>query len=457
VTKPKILVVDDEENIRHVLRLLLTKHGYTVTCAENGAEALLELDRRDFAAVFCDLRMPELDGMGVLQELRAKGTQAVVIVMSAYADIDDALAAIKAGAIDYVAKPFKNDEVLFTLRKALERQQLRDENESLKVQALGANSFAQIISRSQAFARVFETVRKAAEYKSTVLLSGESGTGKEMVARALHNESPRADGPFIAINCGAIPGALLESELFGHAKGAFTDAARDRNGLFLEASGGTLFLDEIGDMPTAIQVKLLRVLQEGEVRRLGETAPRSVDARVVAASVHDLGDLVKQGKFREDLYYRLNVLPIKLPSLRERREDIPLLVEHFVRRHNTVMNTSVTGISPMAMSVLTRHDWPGNVRELENLVERAMVLAGGEVIVVEDLPEELQNAPDAVGTILESGDLSIKRAARRMEKLLIGRALEETGGNRTAASKLLEISHRALLYKIKDYFPEGDV
>jgi two-component system response regulator AtoC len=455
VTAQRVLVVDDEENIRHSLSLLLKKEGYTVDTAHDGDAALDVLSRNEYQAVLCDLRMPNRDGISLLRELHVRGVEATVIVMSAYADIDTALEALGAGAYDYVAKPFKKDEILFTIRKAEERDRLHREVQALRAQALGADSFASIVARSEPMRRVFETIRKVADYKSTVLLSGESGTGKEMVARALHTESSRRTRPFVTVNCGAIPENLLESELFGHVKGAFTDASRDRNGLFLEADGGTLFLDEIGDMPIPLQVKLLRVLQEGEVRRLGETRTRPIDVRVVAASVHELGVLVREGKFREDLYYRLNVLPIALPPLRERPDDIPLLVEHFIARHNRVMQTRVTGVSPKAMALLTTYAWPGNVRELENVIERAMVLSDTPRIGVEALPDALHEPTDRLGAVLDSDELSIKKATRAVETILIRRALEHTGGNRTAAARLLEISHRALLYKIKDYFPDG--
>ena len=276
-----------------------------------------------------------------------------------------------------------------------------------------------------------------------------------MIARALHQTSDRSDQAFVTVNCGAIPEQLLESELFGHIRGAFTDAHRDKNGLFLEADGGTILLDEIGDMPPPVQVKLLRVLQEGEVRRLGEARPRPVDVRVVAATLHDLEQRVKDGSFREDLFYRLNVLPIRLPPLRERPDDIPLLVEHFIERHNAVMQTPVRGITPRAMSCFAAHAWPGNVRELENAVERALVFCEGELIDVQDLPEPLRSPGDSVRALFLDDELSIKKTTRALESHLIGRALVQTGGNRTAAAKLLEISHRALLYKIKDYYPDG--
>ena len=455
MSDPKVLVVDDEENIRHLLSLLLKKEGYAVTTADDGEQALEKVQQHDFDAILCDLRMPNIDGMGFLHGLAETGASATVIVMSAYADIDDALAAIKAGAYDYIAKPFKKDEVLFTLRKAYERQRLKKELNELRANARGAHSFGDIIARSDAMRSVFNTVQKVADYKSTVLLAGESGTGKEMVARELHRHSSRKDQAFITVNCGAIPEHLLESELFGHVKGAFTDASRDKNGLFLEADGGTLFLDEIGDMPLALQVKLLRVLQEGEVRRVGEARPRPVDVRVVAASVHKLGLLVTEGKFREDLYYRLNVLELELPPLRERPDDIPLLVEHFLVRHNAVMHTAVTAVSPRAMGMLMQYAWPGNVRELENVIERALVLSESTLVDVDALPAVIRDSRDALRAVFDSDELSIKKATRAIEIILIQRSLEHTGGNRTAAAKCLELSHRALLYKIKDYFPDG--
>ncbi len=444
-----ILIVDDEENLRHLLSLQLRKEGYRVATAEDGQHALDALDRDDFDLVLCDMRMPRLSGIQLLDAIRERRAAVTVVVMSAYADFDDALDAMKHGADDYVAKPFRRDEILFTVKKTLERRRLRDENEQLRLEARGARQFADIIARAPSMTSVFATVRKVADYKSTVLLQGESGTGKEMIARAVHFESSRRDAPFVTVNCGAI------RELFGHARGAFTDASRDRVGLFEEADGGTLFLDEIADLPLNLQVKLLRVLQESEIRRVGESRTRPVDVRVVAASATPLKQLVDRGAFREDLFYRLNVLPIVLPPLRERREDIPLLVEHFIARNNRVLHTEVSGVSPQAMSLLSDHDWPGNVRELENVVERAMVLSDTNVIGIDALPDALRASRNEVRALIDSDELSIKKASRTLETVLIRRALEKTGGNRTAASKLLEISHRALLYKIKDYFPDG--
>jgi two-component system response regulator AtoC len=371
--------------------------------------------------------------------------------MSAYGSVDLAIEAMKAGAYDYVSKPFKQDEILLTLKKAEEREDLKRENRALKAAARKAHELDDMLGKSEAMQRVFKTIKKAAEYTTTVLVQGESGTGKELVARALHRLSPRKDAPFVAVNCGAIPEALLESELFGHKRGAFTDANADKRGLFEEADTGTLFLDEIGELPLSLQVKLLRVLQEGTLRRLGENRDRSVDVRVVAATVRDLETEVGASRFREDLYYRLNVLLIRVPPLRERGEDVPLLLDHFLARCNERLGTRIRGVDAGARKALARYGFPGNVRELENMIERAVVLADGDTLTVDDLPDRVHAAIDPIRAMLETGELSIKKTARFAEETLIRKALAETGGNRTAAAKLLEISHRALLYKIKDY------
>jgi two-component system response regulator AtoC len=410
---------------------------------------MLDAFNPDF--VLADVKMPGMSGIALCSELKSRGSQATVVVMSAYGSIELALEAIRAGAYDYLAKPFKQDEVLFALRKVEEREALRRENRALREEALKHQSFGEIIGKSPAIQEVFRTVEKVAEYRTTVLIQGESGTGKELVARALHRLSPRASRPFVAVNCGAIPEALMESELFGHKRGAFTDAHADKTGIFQEADQGTLFLDEIGELPASLQVKLLRVLQEGIVRRLGDTKDVAVDVRVIAATIRDLAKEAEQGRFREDLFYRLNVLQIAVPPLRERAEDIPLLIEHFLERNNIRLNTQIRGIDVKARRLLMNYQWPGNVRELENLIERAMVLAETDLIMPEDLPERLRGTSNPVAFILGSGELSIKKSARVIEETLIRRALEKTSGNRTAAAKLLEISHRALLYKIKDY------
>ena len=465
----RILVVDDEESLRHMLQVFLAREGYEVVSVPGAAGAIAELDARDYDCVLCDVRMPRVSGLDLLDQLARRERPPTVIMMSAFGSHDLALDAMRRGAYDYVSKPFKPDEVLFVLHKAEERERLRRENVSLR-RALaeragaveGADKFGAMLGKSPAMQAVFRIVQKVAEYKTGVLVTGESGTGKELVVRALHSLSPRAAGPLVAVNCGAIPETLLESELFGHKKGAFTDATRDKKGLFEEASGGTLFLDEIGEMPLGLQVKLLRAIQEEQIRRVGDTRETATDVRLVAATTRDLAAEARAGRFREDLFYRLNVLPIKLPPLRERREDIPMLVEHFVARHaakHAAAGLVAQGVAPEAMELLLGHDWPGNVRELENTIERAMVLCEGPRIEADALDERiLRGAGRGVATrgpLFPEGELSIKKTTRALEAELIRRALEASGGNRTNAAKVLEISHRALLYKIKEYGLEG--
>ncbi len=453
----RVLVVDDEENLRHMLQLLLRREGYDAVGAASVDAALSELESRPYDIIITDLRMPGRTGLDLLDEVRSRNLDTTVVVMTAYGSREIAIEAMKRGAYDYLSKPFEADEVVLLLRKAEERERLARENQTLKKQIRSGGrepetGLGEMVAKSARMTDVFRTIRKIAEFKTTVLVGGESGTGKELVARAIHRLSPRAPGPFIAVNCGAIPATLLESELFGHRKGAFTDASRDRKGLFEEATGGTLFLDEIGEMPLGLQVKLLRAVQEEEIRRLGDSQDLKVDVRVVAATARDLVAEVARGAFREDLYYRLNVLSIQLPSLRDRREDIPLLVEHFVQRMNARMGLSIAGVTPEAMRLLIDFEWPGNIRELENTIERAMVLTEGAQIDLDSIPERLKH-PDlrAPVEVPDDGDLSIKRASRRAEEDLIRRALTRTSGNRTRAAELLEISHRALLYKIKEY------
>ncbi len=453
-----VLVVDDEQALRHMLTVLLAREGYQATAVGSAEAALQELQQKPYDVVLSDIRMPKLDGLQLVDEIRRRGLRTTVIMMSAFGSIDTALEAIKRGAYDYIAKPFKPEEVVLVLRKAEERERLFRENQTLKKQLAereGGKGLEQLIAKSGRMADLFKTIRKIAEYKTTVLITGESGTGKELVARAIHAGSPRGEKPFVAVNCGAIPETLLESELFGHKKGSFTDATRDHKGLFEEAHEGTLFLDEIGELPLALQVKILRALQEQEVRPVGSASDVKVDVRVVAATVRDLPAEVKAGRFREDLFYRLNVLQLHLPPLRERKEDIPLLVDHFIRKTNARLGTRVEGASADAMQLLMEHAWPGNVRELENTVERAMVLADGDRIEAAALPEKVREGRDRIRLTLLSGELSIKKTTRVIEEELIRKALRETRGNRTNAAKLLEISHRALLYKIKEFGIDG--
>jgi two-component system response regulator AtoC len=446
----RVLVVDDEENLRLVLKTLLRRNGYEVESAATGEEALKLVDSFGPDVVLTDVRMPKMGGLDLLAAMKSKGNDATVIVMSAYGNMDLAIDAMKAGAYDYVQKPFKHDEVVLALRKAEEREALRRENRALRDEIRKEHRFEDILAKSGNMQDIFRTIVKISEFKTTVLITGESGVGKELVARAIHRRSKRG-GAFVALNCGAIPENLLESELFGHKKGAFTDAVADRRGLFEEAHGGTLFLDEIGELPLGLQVKLLRVLEDERIRRLGEARDIQVDVRIVTATHRDLLTETKHGRFREDLFYRLNVLHIHCPPLRERREDIPLLIEHFLARNNARLGTAVRGLDTEARRLLFEYPWPGNVRELENTIERAMVLSEGDTITATDLSDRIREARDPVQMQLASGELSVKRTMRIIEEILIRRALQKTKGNRTRAAEVLEISHRALLYKIKDY------
>jgi two-component system response regulator AtoC len=447
----RVLVVDDEENLRLVVRTFLKREGYEVEVAASGEEALALVETFGPDFILTDVRMPKMGGLDLLATLKAKGNEATVIVMSAYGNVDLAIEAMKAGAYDYLQKPFKAEEVVLTLRKAEEREALRRENRALRQEILRESTFEEILAKSPQMQGIFKTIAKIADYKTTVLISGESGVGKELVARAIHRRSSRRGGPFVAVNCGAIPENLLESELFGYRRGAFTDATADRTGLFEQANHGTLLLDEIGELPLPLQVKLLRVLQEEAVRRLGDSKDVRVDVRIIAATHRDLAAEAQAGRFREDLFYRINVLPIAIPPLRERREDIPILLDHFVSRNNARFGMNLRGFEPEARRLLLEYRWPGNVRELENTIERAMVLCEGERISEADLPERIREARDPIQMHLASGELSIKKTARVIEEILIRRALQKTKGNRTKAAEVLEISHRALLYKIKDY------
>jgi len=448
----RILIIDDEENFRHMLSVILKKERYDVETASNGEEGLQRIVASPFDQILCDIRMPQMDGMEFMSKVQKMGMDAPIIMMSAYGTVDTAIEAMKLGAYDYISKPFKPDEIILTLKKAEERERLRKENELLRKEVEKEYSFTNIVSKNEKMQKIFDVIKKVAQYKSTILISGESGTGKELVARALHYNSDRSQRPFIPVNCGAIPENLLESELFGHVKGAFTDAIRTKKGLFEEADGGTLFLDEIGELPLQLQVKLLRVLQDGEIRRVGESRSLQVDVRIVTATVKDLAKEVNEGRFREDLFYRLNVLPIHIPPLRERKEDVPLLINHFVSKYSQSMNKNVVGIRPKALDAMMSYHWYGNVRELENTIERAIVLTDGDNIELENLPVEIQDFRNGIRLAPSAEEeYSIKKASRFLEMNLIKKALKKTKGNHTQAARLLEISHRALLYKIKEY------
>ncbi len=447
----KILVIDDDRGLRRSLSLILEDAGYVVVQATNGAEGITTALAESPAMILCDVRMPEMDGLEFLERYAAEGGSALVLVMTAYGSGDLAIEAMKKGAYDYIPKPFGADEVLLIVRKAEERENLRREVGRLREQVRADRRFGDMVVRAPSMVDVLGVATKVAPHESPVLLSGQSGTGKELVARLIHRESPRAEGPFVAVNCGAIPENLLESEFFGHVKGAFTGADRDRVGLFETARGGTLFLDEVGELPASLQVKLLRVLQEREVRPVGGNQTIDVDVRIVAATNRDLEDAVSEGAFRQDLFYRLAVVPIHLPALARRAEEIPELARHFLERHQERMGLRVDGISPEAMELLLSYPWPGNVRELENVLERALVLTEGPRVGIQDLPLQVRSPSPGGMLTTDDDDLSVKRRLAELERQLIQRALERTSGNKTQAAELLELSPRALRYKIQDY------
>jgi two-component system response regulator AtoC len=460
----QVLVVDDEASIRHVLTLVLSESGFEVRAVSNGVEALAELKAHAYDAVISDVRMPGLDGVGLLKEALALNPDLTFLVMSAYGSKDLALSVVAQGAWDFVEKPFKPEEIVFLLRKAEERLRLLRENRRLKGGHIASGPLDRFTGPSEPLALLKKHISRLAPVSTTVLITGESGTGKELVARALHSLSPRSAMPFVAVNCGAIPAGLIESELFGHARGAFTDARVARRGLFSEAHGGTIFLDEVGELPMQAQVKLLRVLQEGEVRPVGESKAETVDVRVVAATLRDLGKLVEKGEFREDLFFRLNVVPLRVPSLRDRRDDLLAIAHEFLGRFNRDLNRDppLGGFAPETEQLLLSYTWPGNVRELENAIERAVLLADGPLIAPDNLPEKIWSAPAAPAPSAQplptpqSMDFSLKRALASVEDQFIRAALRQTKGNRTRAAELLEISHRALLYKLKDYGIDAD-
>jgi two-component system response regulator AtoC len=454
--KPKrILVIDDEENMRHMLKAMLTRYGYAISTAKDGAEGLAQIASQTFDFILCDVKMPQMNGMEFLKAGRDHLLSTTVIMMSAYGNIDRAIDAMKLGAYDFISKPFKNEEIRLTIKKAEERERLKKENIELKdrIRRLsGSLSFGNMVGRSPAMQRVFSMALKVARFDSTVLITGESGTGKELVAQGIHQESDRRSGPMVAVNCASIPESLIESELFGHLKGAFTGADKDKKGLFEVAEGGTLFLDEIGDIPLALQPKLLRVLQEGEIRPLGGAVATTIEVRVIAATSKDLEVEMAAGQFREDLFYRLNVVPIKLPPLRERAEDIPQLCQYFINRFNETLGSSIKNISSAAMAALIQHGWPGNIRELENAIERAIVLSDGTTLEIENFSfgKTGSSASDGEGGGGYDG-YSLKAGKAELEERMIRKALAATGGNRTHAATMLEISHPSLLSKIKLY------
>ncbi|PYM31802.1 MAG: Fis family transcriptional regulator [Candidatus Rokuibacteriota bacterium] len=449
----RVLVVDDERSMRDLLAIMLKQEGHDVAVVEGGAQAIETLSREVFDLIITDLRMREVDGLAVLRAAKEHSPETVVVVITAFASTETAVEAMKLGAYDYITKPFKMDEIKLVLANALERKRLRDENQALKRQLRSERRLDNFVGGSRQMLEIFETIRKTADSLSTVLVTGESGTGKELVARAVHAESPRRNGPFVSVNCGAIPETLMESELFGHVKGAFTGAVASTVGLFSAANGGTLFLDEVTEVPPSLQVKLLRVIQEREIRRVGDTKDVKVDVRLIAASNRDVAKAVQDGILREDLFYRLNVIPIHIPPLRERREDIPLLVAHFIKHRSAELGQSVRTVTPAALAILESYRWPGNIRELENVIERALVLGSGEVFDVDALPPDLRRPRDVLDIAVEipESGLDLEATLDQIEQRYIHLALARTGGVQTRAAELLRVSFRQLRYKLQKF------
>ena len=451
-TKARVLVVDDERSMQEFLEILLRREGYDVTCAGDVDGALLALESDDFDVVISDLQMPGKTGLDLLQALREASPETVAIVMTAFASTETAIAAMKEGAYDYLTKPFQVDEIRLVLEKALEKKLLARENRRLRSELRSQLRQRTLIGGGSAMQRIYELIGQVAETKANVLISGESGTGKELVARAIHAASDRRDRPFVALNCGAIPENLLESELFGHVKGAFTGAVVNKEGLFETADTGTLFLDEVGELPAPLQVKLLRAIQEKAIRRVGGTSDRKIDVRILAATNRRLEDEVAAGRFREDLYYRLNVIQIAVPPLRERPEDVPLLVQHFIEKYGRELGKEIGGASEEAMHRLLDHSYPGNVRELENVIERAVALSRGATIEVEALPPSLLRPPTdgaARGSVLPAEGANLENLVNEYERGLLLEALERAGGVKKRAAKLLGVSFRSFRYRLQ--------
>ena len=447
-----ILVVDDEPPQLELIGGFLKKQGFEVALAESGERALQRFRQESFDLVLTDQRMPNLSGLDLVKAVRAVNPETAVIIMTAYGSIETAVDAIKAGATDYLTKPLNLDELLHRIEKVREHQRLLSENRDLREELRERHRIEGIIGESGRMLEVFSLVRRVASSEATVLIRGESGTGKELIAKAIHYASPRASGPLVKVNCAALPETLLESELFGHVKGAFTGALANRKGRFEVASGGTIFLDEIGDLPAHLQAKLLRVLQEREFERVGSSQPIPVDVRILAATHRDLEGLLKSGQFRDDFYYRLNVVTIVLPPLRERRQDLPLLMDHMLRVFAEKNGKKIRGFTPEAREALLRYDYPGNIRELENIIERASVITRNDVIGRADLPISIQE-PEAEDNS-NNTDLSV--VVERLERRLIKEALARSGGVQTRAAEHLGITERNLRYKLKKYGFQGD-
>lgn len=454
--KPRILVVDDEESIREFLEIMLKKEGYEISLAEDGAKAKDALSKKSFDMIISDLQMPNMNGIELLKHVKDTTPDTVFMMITAFGTTETAVEAMKMGAYDYITKPFKIDEVRLNISNALRSKNLEVENRSLKKELVKEYSFQNIIGNSPAMHQIYDLIKRVSQAPTNILVTGESGTGKEVVAKAIHYNGPLKDRPFVTINCGAIPENLMESEMFGHKKGSFTGAVTDKAGLFEVADGGTLFLDEVGELPITIQVKLLRAIQERVIRRVGATDDMKIEVRIIAATNRNLEEMVQKGTFRQDLFYRLNVINIKTPPLRDRKEDIPILAQHFLKKYNEKLSKNINGISVEAMEILNKYDYPGNVRELENMIERTVALEGGSTILPESLPP-LVTTPSgrkmASSHEIEVTDdgVDLDKVMGQIEKELLIKAIHTAGGVKKRAAKLLNITFRSMRYRVEKY------
>lgn len=447
MTKARILVVDDEEIIRDSLSFILEKEGHTVETADNGLVALQKIEKEPFDIIITDLEMPEMKGIELLEKVQLRTPEAFVLIITAYASIETAIAALRKGASDYIIKPLEFEEIIFRINRLLERRKLELENKQLRQELHHTYDFAQIVGRSPAMERIFETVKKVAQTDGTVLITGRSGTGKELIARAIHYNSRRKDNRFIAINTGAIVENLFESELFGHKRGSFTGASSDKEGIFKTASGGTIYLDEVSEIPHHLQVKLLRAIEQKEIIPVGTNFPIKVDVRIIASTNRDLKQEVEKGTFREDLYYRLNVVEINLPPLSERREDIPLLAQHFMEKYRIEMNKNIKGIDNQVIHALLHYNWKGEVRELENIIERAVIFCEGDFLTLADLPEYVYKDADVRE---DRRPKTLKDAVKEFEKIYIKQELDRLSYNKEDVAKALGISVSSLYRKMEE-------
>jgi len=449
------LVADDEKSMREFLEIMLKKEGYKVTLASNGEEVMKLIEKDIFDLALVDIRMPRQDGISVLKRIKSISPETVVIVITAYASADTAIKAMKEGAYDYITKPFKIDEIKLIIQNALEKKHLQKENLLLKQVVRDRYHFENIIGQSSKMLELYDLLEKVAPTKTNILITGESGTGKELVAKAIHYNSPRKDKPFVTLNCGAIPESLIESELFGHMRGAFTDAISTKKGLFEVADEGTIFLDEISELPLMMQVKLLRVLQDGEFKRVGGTEDIRVDVRIISATNKNLEEAVREKQFREDLFYRLNVIQIRIPSLRERKEDIPLLTSHFLKRYSEELGKQISQISSEALRVLVQYDYPGNVRELQNIIERAMALETSQELTAQNLSsyieEQLPIKKRPLDLEIPSEGVDLEKIVEDVERTLLIKALDRTKGIKKKAAELLHINFRSMRYRLEKY------